>query len=94
MNNDIYVFQDNITKNVKEMGLCDIHDYVAGEIEDILEELDLIKYESQIKRLDRLVSILDIAKEKGQNMEYRLQDYRASIEALGFKRIKKGDNNA
>lgn len=88
MSKNIQIFQDEQWKNVKDMGLCEINDYIHEEMKDILEELDFLKYESQIKRLNKILDILEIAKDKGQSMEYRLQDYREAIEGLGFKRVK------
>lgn len=85
---NIKIFEDGKWKDADDMGLCEIHDYISTGIEDVLENLDIIHYESEIKRLDTYLDLLKIAKQKGQSMEDRLKDYRGAIERLGFKRVE------
>lgn len=85
---NVKIFEDGKWKDAEDMGLCEIHDYISKDIEDVLENLDLLHYESEIKRLDTCLDLLKIAKQKGQSMEDRLKDYRRAIERLGFKRVE------
>ena len=79
---NVKIFEDGKWKDAEDMGLCEIHDYISTGIEDVLENLDIIHYESEIKRLDTYLDLLKIAKQKGQSMEDRLKDYRMAIEAM------------
>ncbi len=67
--------------------------YVHDEISFICDELLRLNQEGKPKRgvigkIKRMKELIDIAKEMGQNMEYRLDDYYEAIRKLGFIRDK------
>lgn len=82
---------DNI---YKDETLCDMHDLITENLEELKDNLNLKENEAEIKWIDKIIAYVAIAKTKGQTMEDRLYIYRQTIEGLGFKRVyeEEGDN--
>ena len=77
-----------------KMSLCNSHDTIKYWTKDVKKNLkkaikdkDFSKLEELIPTLNTILEETRIAKKKGLRMEARLQKYRNSVEALGFKRV-------
>ena len=75
---------------MKNDPICFKHNEIMSICETLME-LDFSKpYKKKLQRgLRKIIRITEQAKEDGQNMEDRLQEYFAAMEQLGFKRTKR-----
>lgn len=75
-------------KGNKNRYICLIHDdikYLCKELLELISD-DRLNKKRMISKINKIIKISGDAKTKGQTMENRLQDYRFTIESLGFKR--------
>lgn len=75
-----------IDNTYKDKTLCDMHDLIVEELEN-LKDYIFLESENDVKCIDDIISLVKEAKVKGQTMEDRLYLYRRAIEGLGFKRV-------
>lgn len=71
--------------------ICHIHDdieYLCNDINNLLDD-EPIRIKKIKSKIDKIISYINTARENGISMEKRLQDYRFTIESLGFKKEKK-----
>jgi len=68
----------------KKRPICFIHDEIEELIGDVMP---MVKGKS-IQKLRRMLKLTVQAREAGQNMENRLNDYRDAVEKLGFRRVR------
>ena len=80
-----------MTKKKKRTLICTLHDYITDFAEQ-LKCLDLDKktHRTKVKTLaNAIMKATAEAKDAGQDMEDRLQEYYDAIHELGFERKKK-----
>ena len=77
-----------------KMSLCTSHDTIKYWVRDVKKNLKKAIKDEDFSKLEGIIPVLNtileetrVAKKKGLRMEARLQKYRNSIEALGFKRV-------
>jgi len=83
------------SKKEKEL-ICSTHDrikYLAASLYSVEFEStavkDLREVFTEVRKTAREIEKLaQVARERGQAMENRLQEYRNAIEGLGFERVK------
>lgn len=75
----------------KDDPICFKHDEIMSLCNEI-KDLNLFKVSGRkkvIPLVNKIIKLTEQAKEDGQNMENRLQEYYNAISELGFEREKK-----
>lgn len=89
-----------MSKSLKQMPICHVHNIVEDLLTDSRSDLMKIKYIKDDSYKDEMISkvcdnisqsleFLKIALDKGQRMEDRLRLYKTTIESLGFIRERR-----
>lgn len=73
----------------RKRNICEVHDEIRSLAEDLEKDLNGKVTKKSIQMLRRIQKIAEEAKESGQAMEDRLNEYKDGIESIGFNRNKR-----
>jgi len=73
----------------RKRNICEVHDEIRKLAEDLEKDLNGKVTKKSIQKLQRIQKIAEEAKEYGQSMENRLNEYKDGIEGIGFNRNKR-----
>jgi len=75
-------------EDLENIPICHIHNIIQDKCAELVN-IDDFNKDKVLELANDILELSFIAEDMGQRMENRLREYKESIEALGFERIKK-----